>query len=95
MAVKPLLTEWNLTAIKIASQSDGSAAITARLNAYAKREVSEFTADAEKERRHLAVQIDGRWADVSPLLRKVSDRITIYGFTAEEAKRLESYLATR
>ena len=95
VAEKPLLTEWNLVAVKIASQPDGSAAVTGRLNAYAKREVSEVTADAENRRGHLAVQIDGRWADVSPLLRRITDRITIYGFTTEEAQRLDRYLTAR
>ncbi len=94
-AEKPLMTEWNLVAVKIASQPDGSAAVTGRLNAYAKRELSEFTADAETRRGYLAVQIDGRWADVSPLLRRITDRITIYGFTTAEAERLERYLTAR
>jgi hypothetical protein len=95
IAEKPLLTEWNLSAIKVATLTDGNAAVTGRLKPYAKREVSEFTANAETQRGYLAVQIDGRWADVSPLLTRITDRITIYGFTAEEAQRLERHLATR
>ena len=94
-AEKPLLTDWNLAALKIATLTDGSAAVTGRLNAYAKREVSEFTASAESQRGYLAVQIDGRWADISPVLSQITDRITIYGFTVAEAERLERHLATR
>jgi hypothetical protein len=41
------------------------------------------------------VQIDGRWVYVSPLLGRITDRITIYGFTAEEVERFERHLATR
>jgi len=41
------------------------------------------------------VQIDSRWADVSPLLSRITDRITICGFTAEEAERFDRHLATR
>ena len=43
----------------------------------------------------LAVNIDGRWADVFTLLSKVKDRITIYGFSPEEIERLKKHLATR
>ena len=32
------------------------------------------------------MQIDSRWADVSPLLSRITDRIAICGFTAEEAE---------
>ena len=64
-------------------------------HAYARRKVSEFTGNPANLKRHLATEIDGRLADVSPLLDKISDRVTLYGFTPEEAERLERYLATR
>ena len=39
-------------------------------------------------------RIDERWADIRPLLDKISDRVTLYGFTPEEAERLLTGLAT-
>ena len=95
VAPEPIMTEWNISAFKTAFQPDGSAAVTARLNAYGRRKVSEFTGDPANLKKHLATEIDGRWADIRPLLRKISDRVTLYGFTPEEAERLERYLATR
>jgi len=41
------------------------------------------------------LRIDERWADVSPLLSRVTDRITLYGLTAKEAERLEQWIEVR
>ena len=56
--------------------------------------VSRISANGESQ-GYLAVQIDGRWADISPLLSSITGRTMICGFTAEEAERFERHLATR
>ena len=95
VAQEPLLTEWNFIALKTASQPDGSVAVTARLNAYGKKQMARHTADLEGGRRHLALSIDGAWVEVMPLLSRVTDRITLFGFAPEEAAQLERYMKTR
>lgn len=95
VSAEPLITEWSIIACKAASQPDGSRAITARLNAYGQQQMAEYTADAAAPRRYLAVKVDGRWADIGPILGPVTDRLTLYGFTVEEAERLERALAIR
>lgn len=95
VAEKPVITEWNLLAIKTGSQPDGSIVVTARLNAYSMGKLSEHTANAAGQRRLLALDVDGRWADFSPILNQVKDRISLFGFTPDQASRLEKYLETR
>ena len=95
VAAEPLITEWSIVAFKAAAQPDGSKAVIARLNAYSQKKMAEYTDDEENLRKYLAVRVDGRWADIGPLLSPVRDRITLYGFTEEEAERLERALATR
>ncbi|MFH1567503.1 MAG: hypothetical protein ABIL09_05825 [Gemmatimonadota bacterium] len=92
---KPLITEWNITAYKGASQPDCTRVVVARLNAYGEKRMTEFTSDPENSRKHLALRIDQHWADVSPVLSPVRDRVPLYGFTQEEVERLERYLAKR
>lgn len=95
VAPEPLITEWNIVAFRAASQPDDSRAVVARLNAYGQKKMAEYTGDEENLRKYLAVKVDERWVDVGPLLSPVRDRITLYGFTQEEAERLERALATR
>jgi len=87
-----ILTGWSISALRVAEDPDGSRTINARLNAAAKKRLAEFSADATNLKVPLAVRIDGRWADFSPLLRAPGDRLSLYGFTPEEATRLEQSL---
>lgn len=95
VASEPLLSGWNITAFRAAEEADGSRAVTLRLNAAGQQKMRTFAADEAHLKQPLALQIDSRWADFSPLLRAPGDRMTLYGFTAEEAQRLEGWLETR
>lgn len=92
VAPEPLFTEWNIIAFRPASQADGSMAITALLNAYAAQKLDRFSSDPVNLKKPLAIKINGRWADFLPLLDQAEKRITLYGFTAEEADQLQHYL---
>lgn len=90
-----LLTEWSILTLKGAGQQDGVRGAAVRLNAYAERRFARLFADAPDKRLMVALRIDGRWADVSPLLRPPGDRLLLYGFTEEEFTRLQRYIETR
>jgi len=89
------MTEWNILTFREAHQADGRVAVVALLNEYAKRKLGPFSTDSLNVKKPLALQIDGRWADVSPLLATITDKITLYGFTVEEAAKLQQSLKTR
>ena len=95
VAPEPIITDWNILTFKGASQPDGSMAIVARLNAYGENKMKTFSGNPANLKKPLAVNVDGRWADVYTLLAKVTDRITIYGFTPEEIERLKKQVETR
>jgi hypothetical protein len=90
-----LLTEWSIAASKPAGRSGGPMAVAVRLNAYAVRRLAQYGADPANLGKPLALRIDGRWADFSPLLEVPRDRMILHGFTPEEAARLERYLSQR
>ena len=90
-----LLTEWNILACRPASQPDGRMGAAVRLNAFGVRRMAQFSADPANLQKPMALKIDGRWADFSPLLDQPRDRMVLYGFTQEEVERLERYLAKR
>ena len=92
---EPLFTEWNIVALHAGPQPDGTQAVTARLNAYAEQRLGAFTSKPQNQKRPLAVRINGRWADFVPVLGPITDRITLYGFTAPEAAALRQYVDTR
>ena len=95
IATEPLMTEWNILTFREASVTDGSVAVVVRLNEYAIRKLGKFSSDEANIKKPLALQIDGRWADVSPLLSRITDKITLYGFTLDEAERLQQSLKER
>ena len=95
VAEQTILTGWSITALRVAEEPDGSRAVNARLNAAAIKRLAEFCADAGNLKLPLGLRINGRWADFSPLLRAPGDRLSLYGFTPEEATRLESWLQVR
>ncbi len=95
LAPEPIITGWNILTFRGASQPDGSMAVVARLNAYGKNKMKAYSNDPANMKKPLVVNVDGRWADVYTLLTKVTDRMTIYGFTPEEVERLKKHLATR
>jgi hypothetical protein len=95
LAPEPIITDWNILTFRAAAVPDGSMAVVARLNAYGENKMKTFSGDPDNLKKPLAVNIDGRWADVFTLLSKVEDRITIYGFSPEETERLKKHLATR
>ena len=92
---KPLLTEWSIIALKIASQPEGNKAAVVRLNEYAIRNLKKFSSTPANLKKPLALQINGRWASFTPLLEVTSDRMILRGFTPEEAEQLERYVATK
>ena len=70
-------------------------AVVARLNAYGESKLKAFSGDPTNLKKPLAVEVDGRLADVFTLLTETSDSITIYGFTEEEVTRLRKHIETR
>ena len=90
-----LLSEWSIVASRSISQPEGGFGAAVRLNAYAMRKMEQFSTDPANLRKPLALRINGRWADFFPLLDRISDRMTLYGFTEEEVKTLDEYLAHR
>ena len=95
LAPEPIITDWNILTFKAATLPDGSMAVVARLNAHGKNKMKTFSGDPDNLKQPLVVNIDGRWADVFTLLSKVTDRITIHGFSPEEIERLKRHLETR
>lgn len=95
VAPDSLLTGWSLVAFRAAVEPDGSRAVTCRINAAGQKRLADFAADETHLKMPLAVRVDARWADFSPLLRPPGDRLTLYGLTADEAVRLERWLAVR
>ena len=95
--VKPdtLLSEWSIVACRSVSQPEGGLGAAVRLNAFAIRKMGEFSADPANSRKPLAMRINGRWADFFPLLDRINDRMVLYGFTEQELKTLDQYLASR
>ena len=90
-----LLTEWNIIANRSVSPPEGGVGAAVRLNAYGKTRMEKYTADEANLRTFLAVRINGRWADFVPVLDRISDRMVLYGFTAEEVRDLDQYLTSR
>ncbi len=90
-----LLSDWNITAFRASPQPDGSIAVNARLNAYARQKMASFTADAANLKQPVAININGRWADFLPILGPVGDRMTLYGLTDDEAQSLQHQIETR
>ena len=95
VAAEPVLTEWSIIALKIASQTGGGKAVAVRLSAYGQKKIGEFTGDPANHKSFLALEIDGRWADFRPVLAPLRDRMTLYGFSEEQALRLERNVANR
>lgn len=95
LTAEPIMTDWNILTFKGASQSDGTMAVVARLNAYGESKLKAFSGDPTNLKKPLAMEVDGRLADVFTLLTETSDRITIYGFTEEEVTRLRKHIETR
>ncbi|MEW6751844.1 MAG: hypothetical protein AB1505_12830 [Candidatus Latescibacterota bacterium] len=95
IAPEPLLTDWNIAALRPVTQPDGTGAAAIRLNAYGAQRLQEYSADPANLRQPLGVRIDGRWAEFAPLLTPTRDRLILYGFTADELQRLERHIASR
>ncbi len=92
---EPLLTGWNIVAFHAATEADDSRAISVRLNAYGQEKMKSYCADQSRLKLPLALRIDDRWVDVSPLLTNVTDRMTLYGLNADEVERLEKWIEIR
>ena len=90
-----LLSEWNIIASRSVSPPEGGTGAGVRLNAFGKNRMEKYSADPDNLRKPLAVRINGRWADFIPVLDRISDRMVLFGFTEQEVKDLEKYLATR
>ena len=95
VAENSILTGWSITALRVAEETDGSRVISLRLNAAAIKRLAEFCEDEANLKMPLALSIDGRWADFNPLLRAPGDRMSLYGFTPEEAARIERWMQIR
>jgi hypothetical protein len=90
-----LLSEWSIIASRQVSPPEGGTGAAVRLNAYAVKKMEKYTADPANLKKPLAVRINGRWADFIPVLDRISDRMTLFGFSEQEAKDLDEYLRTR
>ncbi|MBM3277602.1 MAG: hypothetical protein FJY95_05910 [Candidatus Handelsmanbacteria bacterium] len=90
-----LLTEWNIIASRPVSPPEGGVGAAVRLNAYAVARMQKYTADEANLRTFLAVRINGRWADFIPVLDRINDRMMLFGFSEQEVKDLDQYLAKR
>lgn len=95
VAPEPLFTEWNITACKDAASADSTRIVVARLNAYASRTMQRFSEDSARLKQPLALKVGDRWVSFLPLLRPFEDRISLYGFTREEAGQLQRDIETR
>ncbi|MEE2658807.1 MAG: hypothetical protein VX733_09910 [Candidatus Latescibacterota bacterium] len=95
VAAEPLLTDWNVTAMRISKEPDHSRAIHFRLNGFGQRKMAEYCAKEANLKAPLALKIDGRWVDFSPILRPVVDRMTVYGLTIAEAQHLDQQVQNR
>lgn len=95
VAPEPLLTEWNIIACKIADSGNGTQIIAARLNAYGSQKMQKFGESPANLKQPLGLKIGERWANFSPLLNQVQDRIQLRGFTAAEAEQLQHDIANR
>ncbi len=95
IAPEPLFTEWNIIAFHPAQQPDGQVALTVRLNAYGARRLGRFTAEPENQKKPLGVRIDGEWVDFFPVLTRLDNSITLYGFTQAQAQALRTYLDSK
>ena len=87
-----LMTEWNIVTSKSAGEQEDGMAVAVRLNAYASRSFARFASDPNHTKQPLALRVDGRWVDISPLLAPPGDRLLLYGLTAGEFERLEAYI---
>ena len=93
---RPLLTEWNIAAFRASQpQADGTRAVTARLNAYAERAMNEFCSRPANLKKPLGLRVGDRWLNFNPLLKPVTDRLTLMGFTTEETEQLQRYIDQR
>ena len=92
----PLLTEWNIAAFKASQpQTDGTRAVTARLNAYAQRSMHDFCSLPTNLKKPLGLRVGDRWLNFNPLLKPIRDRLTLMGFTTEETEQLQRYIDQR
>jgi hypothetical protein len=87
-----LMTEWNILTFKAAGQQEEDLAVAVRLNAYASRRFASFAADPANAKQPLALRINGRWADISPLLAPPGDRLLLYNFTRADVDKLQAYI---
>ena len=94
-APEPLLTEWNIVACKIADGGDQTQIIAARINAYGSKKMQEFGEVPGNLKQPLGLRIGDRWANFSPLLSPVKDRLQLRGFTAAEAEQLQADINKR
>lgn len=93
---KPLLTEWNIAAFNASQpQTDGTRAVTARLNAYAQRSMRNFCSLPANLKKPLGLRVGDRWLNFNPLLKPVTDRLTLMGFTTDETEHLQRYIDER
>ena len=94
---RPALTciGWPRSTSRSVSPPEGGTGAAVRLNAFAKTKMEKYTADEANLRTYLGVRINGRWADFIPVLDRISDRMMLYGFTEQEVKDLDQYLANR
>ena len=88
---EPLLTEFNIIEFRDA----GERTISVRLNAYSIQKLQKFASDSTHLKKPLAININDRWADLTPLLEAPKDRMFLHGFTDEEKAQLRHTIDTR
>lgn len=92
----PLLTEWNFLAFNASSiQEDNTKIVTVRLNAFAEKKMQAFSKKENNLKVPLGLRIGNRWANFSPLLNPVTDRMTLRGLRIKEVEELDDHIKNR
>ena len=86
-----LFTEFSVIDFRDA----GDQTIAVRLNAYSLRQLQQFADDPANLKQPLAININGRCADIFPFLQAPKDRMFLYGFSKEEKNQLRRSIETR
>ncbi len=93
---KPLITAWNFLALNAGPvQADETQIITVRLNAFAEKEMQDFSRIRSNLKVPLGLRSGNRWVNFFPLLNPVTDRMTLRGLNESEVTSLQKYIDNR
>ena len=57
--------------------------------------MNEFGSRPANLKKPLGLRVGDRWLNFNPLLKPVTDRLTLMGFTTEETEQLQRYIDQR